>query len=80
MLVSKLCCMRAYSRATATYASKLLGHLIRQAPFVIESVQVDGGSESVAEFEIACRPHQALGQTAPMQAHKRNFDQSALAA
>ena len=49
--VSKLCCMRA----TAACASKLLDHLIRQAPFNIESVQVDGGSESAAEFETACQ-------------------------
>ena len=49
--VSKLCCMRA----TATCASKLLDHLIRQAPFDLESVQVDGGSESAAEFETACQ-------------------------
>ncbi len=52
--VSKLCCMRAYSRATATCATRFLDHLIRQAPFDLESVQVDGGSESAAEFETAC--------------------------
>ena len=137
--VSKLCYMRAYSRATAACASKFLDHLIRQAPFDIESVQVDGGSEFMAEFETACqrrgialfvlpprspicngcveranavsryefhqfydgelsvgalnaelaeferfyndyRPHQALGQTTPMQAYNENFDQGALAA
>ena len=137
--VSKLCYMRAYSRATAACASKFLDHLIRQAPFDIESVQVDGGSEFMAEFETACqrrgielfvlpprspkyngcveranaagryefhqfydgelsvgalnvelakferfyndyRPHQALGQTTPMQAYNENFNQSALAA
>ena len=137
--ISKLCYMRAYSRATATCASKLLDHLIRQAPFNLDSVQVDGGSKFMAEFETACqrrgielfalppkspkysgcveranaagrcefhqscagepgvgalnvelaeferfynayRPHQALGQTAPMQAYNENFNQSALAA
>ncbi len=44
-----------HARATATCASKFLDHLIRQAPFDIESVQVDGGSEFMAEFETACR-------------------------
>ncbi len=37
----------------------------------------------LAKFERfcnACRPHQALRQTAPMQAYNRNFNQSALAA
>ncbi len=53
--VSKLCYMRAYSRATAACASTFLDHLIRQAPFDIESVQVDGGSEFMAEFETACQ-------------------------
>ncbi len=53
--VSKLCCMRAYSRATAACASTFLDRLIRQAPFDIESVQVDGGSEFMAEFETACQ-------------------------
>ncbi len=28
---------------------------MRQVPFEIESVQVDGGSESVVEFETACQ-------------------------
>ena len=53
--VSKLCCMRAYSRATATCATRFLDRLIRQAPFDLESVRVDGGSESVAGFETACQ-------------------------
>ena len=48
-------CMRAYLRATATCATRFLDHLIRQAPFDLESVQVDGGSESAAEFETACQ-------------------------
>ena len=36
--VSKLCCMRACSRTTVTCASAFLDHLIRQAPFPVESV------------------------------------------
>ncbi len=51
--VSKLCCMRACSRAIATCASAFLDRLIRQAPFDIESVQVDGGSEFMAEFDLS---------------------------
>ena len=35
--------------------SKLLDRLIRQAPFDIGPVQVDGGSEFMAEFETACQ-------------------------
>ena len=36
-----------------------------------------------AKFERLCnayRPHQALGQTAPMQAYNENFSQGAIAA
>jgi len=81
--VSKLCRMRAYSRATATCASTFLDRLSRQAPFAVESVQVNGGSESVAGFERRCnayQPPQALGQRTHMQAYHENVNQSALAA
>ena len=53
--VSKLCCMRACSRATAACASRFLDRLIRQAPFDLESAHAGGGSESAAGFETACR-------------------------
>lgn len=53
--ISRLCFMRTYSRATATCAERFLNHLIAQAPFEIESIQVDGGSEFMAEFECACQ-------------------------
>jgi putative transposase len=42
-------------RATALCASALLDKLLAEAPFRIEGIQVDGGSEFRAEFEGACR-------------------------
>jgi transposase InsO family protein len=42
------------SRATANLAAGFLDKLIAEAPFKIEGVQVDGGSEFMADFEAAC--------------------------
>lgn len=39
----------------ATAASTLLDKLIEEAPFPITGIQVDGGSEFMAEFETACQ-------------------------
>jgi putative transposase len=43
-----------YSNAKASSAKRFLIDFVKQAPFPIESVQVDGGSEFMAEFEDAC--------------------------
>ena len=43
-----------YSNAKSRTARKFLEELIQKAPFTIESIQVDGGSEFMKEFEEAC--------------------------
>ena len=43
-----------FSSAKASSAKRFLIDFVDRAPFVIESVQVDGGSEFMAEFEDAC--------------------------
>ena len=43
------------TKATAASARVLLDKLLAEAPFKIDGVQVDGGSEFRAEFEQACR-------------------------
>lgn len=43
-----------YSNATAKSARRFLLELVTEAPFLILSIQVDGGSEFMAEFEEAC--------------------------
>ena len=43
-----------YSNAKARSAKRFLIDFVKQAPFVIESIQVDGGSEFMAEFEDGC--------------------------
>ena len=45
---------KAYSRATAACAQDFLEYIIKQFPFPITGIQVDGGSEFMAEFERGC--------------------------
>ena len=44
----------AYSNATSKSAKKFLLSFVAKAPFPILSIQVDGGSEFMADFEEAC--------------------------
>ena len=46
-----------YSNATSLSAKRFLEKLIREVPFKIESIQVDGGSEFMSHFEQACKDH-----------------------
>lgn len=43
-----------FNRATAKAASIFLDKLIAEMPFTVKAIQVDGGSEFMAEFEQAC--------------------------
>ena len=52
--VSRWATAMAASRATAASAKRFLDRLIEQAPFPIKAIQVDGGSEFMADFEQAC--------------------------
>lgn len=47
--------MRAYRTATAVNAKRFLQDLIKDLPFPLISIQIDGGSESMAEVENACQ-------------------------
>lgn len=44
-----------YSNATSFSARKFLIEFVKNCPFIVKSIQVDGGSEFMAEFEEACR-------------------------
>ena len=46
---------RVFSRATAFNARRFLDDVVEAFPAPLQSVQVDGGSEFMAEFEDACR-------------------------
>jgi hypothetical protein len=43
-----------YSNATARSAKRFLEELVETAPYKIRSIQVDGGSEFMADFETEC--------------------------
>jgi len=43
------------SRATANLAANFLDKLLAEAPFTVTGIQVDGGSEFMADFERACQ-------------------------
>lgn len=45
---------QAFNRATATSAARFLDKLVRDMPFKVSAIQVDGGSEFMAVFEEAC--------------------------
>jgi hypothetical protein len=46
---------KAYQRATSYNAAEFLEHIYATFPFKIKSIQVDGGSEFMADFEKACK-------------------------
>lgn len=53
--VTKLLVTEVYTRATSTIAEQFLEKMQQEFPFPIKSIQVDGGSEFMAEFEQACQ-------------------------
>ena len=53
--VAKWTVAKAYNRATAASATLFLDKLKADLPFKLEGIQVDGGSEFMAEFEAACQ-------------------------
>jgi putative transposase len=53
--VAKWTVAKAYRRATAASAALFLDKLAAEMPFKVDAIQVDGGSEFMAEFETACQ-------------------------
>ena len=53
---------KAFNRATAQAAASFLDKILADMPFPVKAIQVDGGSEFMAEFETAC---QAKGLAKP---------------
>jgi putative transposase len=54
-VISRWDVIQAHTRATPQTAARFLDTLQRRMPFPIRAVQVDGGSEFAAEFELACQ-------------------------
>jgi putative transposase len=60
------------SCATAGTATAFLADLLARAPFPIGAIQVDGGSEFMAEFEAACQEQQIALFVLPPRSPKLN--------
>jgi transposase InsO family protein len=60
------------SNATARLASRALDDLIARSPFAIKAIQVDGGSEFMADFEDACQQKGILLFCLPPRSPKLN--------
>lgn len=60
------------SNATATLATRALEDLIARAPFPIKALQVDGGSEFMADFEETCQQKGILLFALPPRSPKLN--------
>lgn len=71
-VVSKWDVLGIRSRSTARTARDFLVELIERAPFPVKAVQVDGGSEFMAEFEEACRDKEILLFVLPPRSPKLN--------
>ena len=54
-VVSRWDCLELACRATAATAARLLDPILERMPFPVKAIQVDGGSEFMAEFEEECR-------------------------
>lgn len=52
--VAKWTIAKAFNRGTAAAAKLFLDKLVDDMPFKVEAIQVDGGSEFMAEFEAEC--------------------------
>jgi transposase InsO family protein len=53
--VTKITTEQAYGSATSVVATQFLDHVIQTLPFPVHSIQVDGGSEFMGEFEEKCK-------------------------
>jgi transposase InsO family protein len=58
-VISRWDVVAVYRRATATSAAAFLDTLLARMPFPVRAIQVDGGSEFHAAFEMACQ-HQGI--------------------
>ena len=70
--VSKLTVTEVCSGATSAAATKFLSKVKEQMPFQIHSIQVDGGSEFMKDFEAACQMQEIALYVLPPKSPKYN--------
>ena len=71
-LFTRFSLAEVHTRATANLAANFLAYLTANAPFPIRAIQVDGGSEFMAEFEEACYLHNIKLFVLPPKSPKLN--------
>jgi putative transposase len=71
-VVSRYSVLDVHSQATARLAASFLDTLLTRAPFPIRAIQIDNGSEFMAEFEDACRDKQLRLFVLPPRSPKLN--------
>jgi putative transposase len=71
-VVSRYGVLGVRARATAGTARDFLGELEARMPFPVRAIQVDGGSEFMAEFETACQERHVTLFVLPPRSPKLN--------
>lgn len=71
-VVSRVAVLGVRSRATAGTAAAFLDELVARMPFPVQAIQVDGGSEFMAEFEVACQERGIALYVLPPRSPKLN--------
>jgi putative transposase len=72
--VTKMLVTEVYQNATSNTAKRFLEKMQAEFPFPIKSIQVDGGSEFMAEFEQACKEKGIALFVLPPKSPKYNGD------
>jgi len=71
-VVSRWDVVEVHRRATSLAAARFLDTLLERFPFPVKALQVDGGSEFAAEFELACQQQQLPLFVLPPKSPKLN--------
>ena len=71
-VVSRYSILDVHSQATARLAAAFLDIVLARAPFPIRAIQIDNGSEFMAEFETACQSRQLRLFVLPPRSPKLN--------
>lgn len=71
-VVSRCAVLGVRSQATAGTATAFLDELVDRMPFPVQAIQVDGGSEFMAEFEQACQQRGIALYVLPPRSPKLN--------
>jgi len=71
-MVSRVAVLGVRAQATAGTAAAFLDELIARMPVTIQAIQVDGGSEFMAEFETACQNKEIALYVLPPRSPKLN--------